>query len=77
MFKASEVLQGDFLRSQPTEFLHKVSANYAVDEDSYLRELIELAQDQDLSAITRKASQLIVDVRKRDNAVDSIDALLQ
>ena len=47
MFKASEVLQGDFLRSQPTEFLHKVSANYAVDEDSYLRELIELAQDQD------------------------------
>ncbi|BDX20276.1 bifunctional protein PutA [Halopseudomonas aestusnigri] len=77
MFKASEVLQGDFLRSQPTEFLHKVSANYAVDEDSYLRELIELAQDQDLSAITRKASQLIVDVRKRENAVDSIDALLQ
>ncbi len=77
MFKASEVLQGDFLRSQPTEFLHKVSANYAVDEDSYLRELIELAQDQDLSAITRKASQLIVEVRKRDNAVDSIDALLQ
>jgi RHH-type proline utilization regulon transcriptional repressor/proline dehydrogenase/delta 1-pyrroline-5-carboxylate dehydrogenase len=77
MFKASEVLQGDFLRSQPTEFLHKVSANYAVDENSYLRELIELAQDQDLSAITRKASQLIVDVRKRDNAVDSIDALLQ
>ena len=77
MFKASEVLQGDFLRSQPTEFLHKVSANYAVDEDSYLRELIELAQDQDLSAITRKAGQLIVDVRKRENAVDSIDALLQ
>ena len=77
MFKASEVLQGDFLRSQPTEFLHKVSANYAVDEDNYLRELIELAQDQDLSAITRKASQLIVDVRKRENAVDSIDALLQ
>ena len=47
MFKASEALQGDFLRSQPSEFLHTVSANYAVDEDSYLRELIELAQAQD------------------------------
>ena len=77
MFKASEALQGDFLRSQPSEFLHRVSANYAVDEDDYLRELIELAQSQDLSAIARKANQLIVDVRKRDNAVDSIDALLQ
>ncbi|MEL0168025.1 MAG: bifunctional proline dehydrogenase/L-glutamate gamma-semialdehyde dehydrogenase PutA [Pseudomonadaceae bacterium] len=77
MFKASEVLQGDFLRSQPSEFMHRVSANYAVDEDGYLRELIELAQGQDLSAIARKANQLIVDVRKRDNAVDSIDALLQ
>ena len=77
MFKASEALQGDFLRSQPSEFLHTVSANYAVDEDSYLRELIELAQAQDLAALSRKANQLIIDVRKRDNAVDSIDALLQ
>ncbi|MGI3130376.1 bifunctional proline dehydrogenase/L-glutamate gamma-semialdehyde dehydrogenase PutA [Halopseudomonas pachastrellae] len=77
MFKASQALQGDFLRSQPSEFLHTVSANYAVDEDSYLRELIELAQAQDLAALSRKANQLIIDVRKRDNAVDSIDALLQ
>ena len=44
MFKASTVLQGDFLGSSPDEFLHEVSENYSVDESAYLQELLELAR---------------------------------
>jgi len=77
MFKASTVLQGDFLGSSPDEFLHEVSENYSVDESAYLQELLELARARDLPALTEQARQLILDVRKRDNAIDSIDALLQ
>lgn len=77
MFKASAVLQGDFLDSNPDEFLREVSKNYAVDESAYLQELLELARPRDLEGLTSQARELILDVRKRDNAVDSIDALLQ
>ena len=77
MFKASTVLQGDFLGSNPDDFLYEVSENYSVDESAYLQELLELARARDLDALSQQARQLILDVRKRDNAVDSIDALLQ
>ncbi len=77
MFKASHVLKGDFLSSDPEQFLNTVSANYAVDETAYLKELLTLAEPDDREALSRQARQLILDVRKRDNAVDSIDALLQ
>ncbi|MEH6566052.1 MAG: bifunctional proline dehydrogenase/L-glutamate gamma-semialdehyde dehydrogenase PutA [Halopseudomonas sp.] len=77
MFKASAVLQGEFLHSSPDDFLLQVSENYSVDESAYLQELLELARPRDLDGLTRQARQLILDVRKRDNAIDSIDALLQ
>ena len=77
MFKASQVLQGDFLRSNPDDFLTVVSDNYAVDEAAYVAELQTLAEPGDVAALTRRATRLIEDVRKRDNASDSIDALLQ
>jgi len=77
MFKASQVLQGDFLRSNPDDFLTVVSDNYAVDEAAYVAELQTLAEPGDVAALTLRATRLIEDVRKRDNASDSIDALLQ
>ncbi|MFN3579454.1 MAG: bifunctional proline dehydrogenase/L-glutamate gamma-semialdehyde dehydrogenase PutA [Pseudomonas sp.] len=77
MFKASQVLQGDFANSNPDAFFKIVSDNYAVDEASYIAELTELAKPDDMQALSQRATQLIIDVRKRDNAIDSIDALLQ
>ncbi|MGK0416763.1 MAG: RHH-type proline utilization regulon transcriptional repressor/proline dehydrogenase, partial [Halopseudomonas sp.] len=77
MFKASQALQGDFLASTPDDFLKVVSDNYAVDEAAYVAELEPLAEPEDVAALSQRATQLIEDVRKRDNASDSIDALLQ
>lgn len=77
MFTASQVLQGDFLTSNPDDFLDVVSDNYAVDEAAYVAELEPLAEPDDVAALSQRATRLIEDVRKRDNASDSIDALLQ
>ena len=77
MFKASQALQGDFLASTPDDFLKVVSDNYAVDEAAYVAELEPLAEPEDVTALSQRATRLIEDVRKRDNASDSIDALLQ
>ncbi len=77
MFNASEAPQGQFLDSNPDDFLNVVSENYAVDESDYLSELELLAEPRDMAALSQQATRLIQDVRKRDNASDSIDALLQ
>lgn len=77
MFIASQSLQGDFLASNPDDFLKVVSDNYAVDEAAYVAELEPLAAPDDMAALSQRATRLIEDVRKRDNASDSIDALLQ
>ena len=79
MFKASHVLRGDFVSLQPAEFFPLVSANYAVDEAEYLQELLQLADPgpEGVAAIREKARGLIGQVRARDNAVDTLDALLR
>ena len=77
MFKASEAPKGHFLDSNPDDFLKVVSESYAVDESDYLSELEVLAEPRDMAALSLQATKLIQDVRKRDNASDSIDALLQ
>jgi len=83
MFKASQLLQDDFLAALKTQkaadFFPQVRGNYAVDEAAYLEELITLAAPGDLGmqATTRSARALIEQVRSRDNAVDTLDALLR
>jgi len=83
MFKASQLLQDDFLAALKTQkaadFFPQVRGNYAVDEAAYLEELITLAAPGDLGmqATTRSARALIEQVRGRDNAVDTLDALLR
>ncbi|MBD9484473.1 bifunctional proline dehydrogenase/L-glutamate gamma-semialdehyde dehydrogenase PutA [Pseudomonas sp. PDM14] len=79
MFKASHVLQGDFLNKTAAEFFPVISANYAVDEAAYLTELLQLADPgaSGIDAISAKARHLIEDVRSRDNAEDTLDALLR
>ena len=77
MFKANDALKGDFLQQQADDYLATVSAHYAVDESSYVEELLQVVEQEDATAVSHAARQLIEAVRKRDNAVDSIDALLQ
>lgn len=79
MFKASHVLQGDVLTKTAAEFFPVISANYGVDEANYLTELLQLADpgDDGVAAIRRNARTLIDNVRSRDNAVDTLDALLR
>lgn len=77
MFKASEAPRGSFRDSTPQDFLKVVSEQYSIDEAAYLSELEILAEPEDMAALSQRATKLIQDVRKRDNASDSIDALLQ
>jgi len=79
MFKPSHVLQGDVLTQSAAEFFPVISANYSVDEADYLTELLQLADpgEAGIAAIRSSARTLIEDVRSRDNAVDTLDALLR
>ncbi|HLD64900.1 MAG TPA: bifunctional proline dehydrogenase/L-glutamate gamma-semialdehyde dehydrogenase PutA [Pseudomonas sp.] len=83
MFKASHVLQEEFLTrissQKAADFFPVISANYSVDEAAYLTELLELADpgETGIAAIRSGARTLIEDVRSRDNAVDTLDALLR
>ncbi|MDX1721739.1 MAG: bifunctional proline dehydrogenase/L-glutamate gamma-semialdehyde dehydrogenase PutA [Pseudomonas sp.] len=83
MFKASHVLQDEFLNrisaAKAADFFPVISANYSVDEAAYLAELLELADpgEAGIEAISHGARTLIQDVRSRDNAVDTLDALLR
>ena len=83
MFKASHVLQDGFfaqLAAQKADgFFPAISANYTVDEAAYLTELLQLADpgESGIAAIRNQARSLIESVRLRDNAVDTLDALLR
>jgi len=79
MFKAGHVLQGDFANLKAAEFFPQVSATYCVDEAQYLEQLLQLADpgEAGIEAIRREARSLIEAVRGRDNAVDTLDALLR
>lgn len=79
MFKASHVLQGGFPSCSAAEFFPCISKQYSVDEDEYLQELLSLVplEEPRVARITEQARSLIERVRKRDDAVDTLDALLR
>lgn len=83
MFKASHVLHQEFLdrisAAKAADFFPVISANYNVDEAAYLGELLQLADPgaAGIDAVRQQARSLIQDVRGRDNAVDTLDALLR
>ncbi|MFC3609141.1 bifunctional proline dehydrogenase/L-glutamate gamma-semialdehyde dehydrogenase PutA [Stutzerimonas tarimensis] len=79
MFRASRVLQGDFATLTAAEFFAQISANYSVDESAYLTELLSLADPgpSGTEVIRRQARTLVEQVRSRENAVDTLDALLR
>ncbi|WP_020406180.1 bifunctional proline dehydrogenase/L-glutamate gamma-semialdehyde dehydrogenase PutA [Hahella ganghwensis] len=79
MFKASSALAEDLLNQPLDQIWQHITSNYAVDEASYLKELLPLAQpDTDgIGQITEEATRLIENVRKQDDSVHMVDALLQ
>ncbi len=79
MFQASRVLEPVFQEQPRSFFWHALTANYAVDESAYLKELIPLAESDtaEYRAVTETATDLIRKVREQDDAVHMVDALLQ
>ncbi|WP_085315649.1 bifunctional proline dehydrogenase/L-glutamate gamma-semialdehyde dehydrogenase PutA [Derxia lacustris] len=79
MFPAARVLQDDFPSTSPAELMRLVSANYAVDEDAYLPQLLALADPgaAQIEVIRHTARELVEAVRRRGDAADTLDALLR
>lgn len=77
-FDASAALDGNTIRQAPDLLKSRISALYCVDEGNLLESLIPLARPAGdlLEKITRESTGLIQDVRKRDDAIHMIDALL-
>ncbi|GGO78344.1 bifunctional protein PutA [Marinobacterium nitratireducens] len=78
MFKATDVLNPDFVSRKPAEIWTEISPLYSIDEDRWLRELLPLAEpgSEELKTSTRSATTLIEQVRADDGAIHMIDALL-
>ncbi|EZQ19960.1 pyrroline-5-carboxylate dehydrogenase [Halopseudomonas bauzanensis] len=77
MITAADVLDGTFLGDSADDFLAIVSAHYVQDEAACLEQLMRLAEPESIAAVADRARHLIESVRRRDDAVDNLDALLQ
>lgn len=79
MFKASKVLEARYQASQLDELWKAISDNYVVDEESYLKELIELipSDQKTIDRQTAQARELVTQVRKEAGRGESVDAFLQ
>src|SRR5690606_28615937 len=75
--RAASVLDGGLLGCNADACLAVVSDHYAVDEAASLQQLMVRAEPEDRLAVRERARQLVEAVRSADNAVDSLDALLQ
>ncbi|MNZ42073.1 Bifunctional protein PutA [compost metagenome] len=79
MLKAAEILNGACLQGTAAAFFPQISAHYALDEQAWLGELMQLADPgpAGIAAIRDAARSLIEGGRRRDNAADTLDALLR
>ncbi|GAB3486972.1 bifunctional proline dehydrogenase/L-glutamate gamma-semialdehyde dehydrogenase PutA [Marinomonas epiphytica] len=78
MFNAIEVLQPNFIQRPLNELWQLISPLYKADEEQWLKELLPLAKpsEQSLTNCTDAATRLIEQVRKDDDSMSMIDALL-
>lgn len=78
MFKASDAFVSDIFESGLTDLWQQISPHYSIDESDWLQELLTVARpsSQTLKAIAQRATKLVEHVRKRDDAILMIDALL-
>ena len=78
MFKVVSAFTPEFLEQSPEQLWTYISPHYAVDESSFLKELLgqmDLSVAQNIE-ITGKATSLIEQVRGSEEAMHMIDALL-
>ncbi len=74
MFQAKDAFSPNL--HNPAEFWPIISAHYAIDETSWVEELIAALATDDDQATVDLATQLIEQVRKSDDSIGMIDALL-
>ncbi|RLV60550.1 bifunctional proline dehydrogenase/L-glutamate gamma-semialdehyde dehydrogenase PutA [Parashewanella curva] len=81
MFKASEVLAGRYDNATLPELFQIITNNYAVDEEQYLSELIELvpSSTEEIQRVTQRAHDMVNKVRQyeKKGLMVGIDAFLQ
>ncbi|RUO60505.1 bifunctional proline dehydrogenase/L-glutamate gamma-semialdehyde dehydrogenase PutA [Pseudidiomarina insulisalsae] len=78
MFKASEVLQAQYSGADLGKLQRAITENYIVDEDAYLKELMQLvpAENEVLDQVTERTDKLVRTVRERADG-GGVDAFLQ
>ena len=78
MFRVSDAFSGVFVQQSADEVWKTISPNYCVDEDVWLHELLQhpVTNHEQRTAIARRASQLIEQVRTSSSGAHAIDALL-
>ncbi|PVZ72208.1 bifunctional proline dehydrogenase/L-glutamate gamma-semialdehyde dehydrogenase PutA [Pelagibaculum spongiae] len=78
VFNAADIFKPNFIDRPLAEIRQLISLVYQYDESQWLKQLLDVARpDQhQLKQITDRTTQLVIDVRKRDDAIHMIDALL-
>ncbi|WKE64758.1 bifunctional proline dehydrogenase/L-glutamate gamma-semialdehyde dehydrogenase PutA [Gallaecimonas kandeliae] len=79
MFNASQVVAPDFQVPSLDDLRQVITDNYAVDEESYLTELLKLVpkDEEQTAAITAETERLVTKIRSRHDAGEGIQAFLQ
>lgn len=78
MFQATDVLKPEFIQQSPADLWSLISPLYSVDESTWLKQLIPLAQanENELVNSTQRATELVAQVRADNNAIQMVDSLL-
>lgn len=78
MFEASAVFKPEFIQQSPAKLWEAISPQYSVDESALLAQLTGLARPdpQQLAAVTRRATDLVEQVRAREDSTHMIDSML-
>ncbi|MGB1270627.1 MAG: bifunctional proline dehydrogenase/L-glutamate gamma-semialdehyde dehydrogenase PutA [Endozoicomonas sp.] len=78
MFQAIDAFTPAFVSQSPEALWQHISPHYAVDENPWLQQLLEIMEPDSAQypVIASRASSLIEAVRASDNAIHMIDALL-
>mgnify|MGYP005989219643 FL=1 len=77
-FQVNDIFNPGFLDQPLSQHWQQISPLYAIDENTWLKELLPLAapNDNERQLITQGATRLIEQVRADDGAIHMIDALL-
>lgn len=76
---AHTLLHPNLHQSNLIELQQQVTQHYLADENSFMDELVKIVNHPPaaIEQLKQKTAELVKDVRQQDNAVDSIDLLLQ